>query len=316
MTRRILITGASGFVGRHLVAELLGCDCELFLLVRTGAKAAFADLAVTVIEHSSIERYRGEGLPATLDCVVHLAAKAHVTEKPEHNSEYQTVNVAGTRAVCAVARQTQATHFVYMSSIKVNAEETDATPLTEEDVEAPAGIYAETKLQAEQVARELIEEGVRVSIVRPPLVYGGHVKANMAALVKLVRWLPILPFGDIANRRSFISVSNLCDFLRTLAFETPAEPYQAAIFMVSDNEMLSTAQLCQVMATSLRKTRIIAAVPRQWLARMCELLGQGRRWRKLTASLCVKGVNAHRYYGWVPSRSAVEEITAFIQEQH
>lgn len=314
MKQRILITGATGFVGKQLVVQLMKPNCELFLLVRSGCASAFADLDVNVIEHASIEQYRGQELPEKLDCIIHLVAKAHVTEKEQNRAEYERVNVAGTQALCDVARRLQVSHFIYLSSIKVNADATSAGPISEHSQPEPTGVYAETKFAAEQLAQGLVEDGIRVSVVRPPLVYGGGVKANMAALVKLVKWLPILPFGRIANKRSFLSVRNLCDFIMTLAFKEPQQHYNSEVFIVSDGEAFSTAQLCQTIAKGMNKQPIMLNISVAFLSTITRLLGLQAMWSKLTSSLHVSGVNPQQYYQWTPPFAASEEIAALTKE--
>ena len=174
-----------------------------------------------MIQTESIERYVGEQLPDSLDGIVHLVAKAHVTENEADREEYTRVNVEGTRALLRVAKAKQVKHFVYMSSIKASGEFPESGTLTEREPSSPQGVYGETKWQAEQLLSELSQAGIRVSVVRPPLVYGVGVKANMAALVKLVKWLPALPFGRIRNQRSMISVRNLSNFVMTLLLTPP-----------------------------------------------------------------------------------------------
>ena len=201
----------------------------------------------------SIENYTGESLPISIDCIVHLVAKAHVTESEADRHEYTQVNVEGTRAMLRVAKAKQVKHFIYMSSIKATGDFPPDSVLKETNVCHPQGVYGETKRQAERLLDELSNGGVRVSIIRPPLVYGLGVKANMAALVKLVKYLPVLPFGSIENRRSIVSVRNLSHFVMTLLFVKPNYDYHRELFIVSDPHSLSTAQICQFIARGLAR---------------------------------------------------------------
>lgn len=311
MTFKVLITGATGFVGGQVLHDLLQQNSEIYVLVRSENHTFPA--GVKVIQTESIERYVGEQLPDSLDGIVHLVAKAHVTENEADREEYTRVNVEGTRALLRVAKAKQVKHFVYMSSIKASGEFPESGTLTEREPGSPQGVYGETKWQAEQLLSELSQAGIRVSVVRPPLVYGVGVKANMAALVKLVKWLPALPFGRVRNKRSMISVRNLSNFVMTLLLTPPREAYQHEMFIVSDKQSLSTAQLCRWIAQGLSKKVWMLPVPASFLSLCVRLLGMHKPWQKLTGNAQVQGEHPGRYFNWQAPYESSDEIIAMVR---
>ena len=311
MTCSVLLTGATGFVGRQVLRDLTQRHCKIYVLSRSAAQR-FPD-GVNVVLVSSIEQYTGEKLPDTLDCIIHLVAKAHVTENEVERDEYTRVNVDGTRALLTIARAKRVKHFIYMSSIKASGEFPAQGKLTETDTCHPQGVYGETKWQAEQLLNELVSDNTKVSVVRPPLVYGAGVKANMAALIKLVKWLPVLPFGGIDNRRSVISVRNLSDFVMTLVFTKPLIEYRHEVFIVADKASLSTSQLCRFIADGLVKKVQIVNIPESLLAMLVKLIGMTKPWQKLTGNAEVQGIHPYKYFNWQAQRGSADEIIAMVR---
>ncbi len=314
MSLSILITGATGFVGRQLVEQLKTHDVELFLLVRGLVHGFGASSNVNVIEHTSIESYSGKGLPDTIDVIIHLAAKAHVTEDDKRRHEYQSVNVNGTSALWRVARDKRVKHFIYLSSTKVYGIENTINAVTEQSPVTPKGVYAESKYQAEQILTNLTEDGIQVSIVRSPLIYGGGVKANMASLVKLVHLVPLLPLGMLHNKRSIVSVRNLCDFLKVLVFETPKITYKKEIFLVTDKYSYSTPELCKMIAQAFKKQVLLFPVPSFLISYVCFWAGKKSLWDKLSCSQEFEGKNPSKFYEWSAPFPTNNEIQVMISK--
>ncbi len=314
MKKTILISGATGFVGTQVVKDLIGREVELYLLVRDDSTLGFTECKdVHLIRHDSIEKYQGEGLPDKVDAIVHLVAKAHVTEDESQRDEYEKVNVKGTEALAKIAVQKRVDDFIYLSSIKVNGEETGEKGFSELDPASPQGIYAETKYKAEQVAGSLAANGIRVSIVRIPLVYGRGVKANMAALVKMVKSFPVIPFGAIDNSRSLISVRNLSHFIMTLLFEKALLSYDSELFLISDKEPVSTAKMCAMIANALKRKIMLLSVPKWCLQSLLIILGRREQWNKLAGNLEVNGVNAKRYFNWSAPYLMSDELLFLVE---
>ena len=249
---KVAVTGASGFVGRTLCAALAGAGHERVPLERAEA-------------------------------VVHLAAIAH---RRASRDELQRVNVD---LALRTAQETagRGAAFLFLSSVKVHGEATRA-PLREEAPLAPQDPYAESKARAEDALRALA--GLRLAILRPPLVYGPGVKANFLALAQAVaRGLP-LPLASIRNRRSLVYVGNLASAI----LDRLGRP---GTFLVCDGEAPSTPQLCAELGAALARPARLFAFPPRLLP------------RKLAASLEVDDA-ALRAAGWAPPFSRAQGLQA------
>jgi nucleoside-diphosphate-sugar epimerase len=278
---KIAVTGASGFVGKALVARLGEAGHEVVPLSR-GDGIDYEDLAVMM------KRFAGT------DAVVHLAARAH----RGGDDEAFAANVRAARVAAQAARDASVRRFVLVSSIGVNGNATHGTPFTEDDVPAPAEAYARSKLRSEIEVREVLGgSATSLVVVRPPLVDGPDAPGNMAKLRKaVVRGWP-LPLASIANRRSFIGVDNLVDFLVLCVSRGEAA---GELFVVADGEDLSTPQLVRRIAKRLGKPARLFPFPPAVLVALATMLGRERAARSLCESLQVDASKARRVLGWKP----------------
>jgi nucleoside-diphosphate-sugar epimerase len=259
---KIAVTGASGFIGRSL--------CER--------------LARLPFDHVPLDLRTGVPRLDGIDAVVHLAAIAHVRDASA--DELARVNVELPRQVGRAAAAAGA-RMLYVSSVKVHGEETER-PLVESSPIAPRDPYAASKAKAEEALRGIA--GLRLCVVRPPLVYGPGVKANFLALLRSVARGWPLPLGAIANRRSLVYVGNLADALiRCLDVE--------GTFLVSDGAPVSTQQLCREIGEALGKPARLFPFPPAMLP------------RKLTGSLEVDD-SAIRALGWRAPHTRKEGLKA------
>ena len=238
---RIAVTGATGFIGRALCAQLGGeHDVRAVMREQTGDLARFRDW------------------PSVLggrDAIVHLAAYAHGRGDA---AALRAVNVDATIAAAEAARASGA-HFIFVSSIKVHGEHS-ATPLHESSPLAPSDPYARSKAQAEEALHAI--PGLRLTVLRPPLVYGAGVKANFLALLRAIaRGLP-LPLASIDNRRSVVYVGNLVDAIaRCLADGRSV----GRTYLVADREAPSTPTLCRSIGVALQRPARLFPFPPAWL---------------------------------------------------
>ncbi|MFN2643930.1 MAG: NAD-dependent epimerase/dehydratase family protein [Burkholderiales bacterium] len=270
---RIAVTGATGFVGRALCARL-GAEHELRALVRAPDTTLRCEQRVI----GDLARFRE--WRAALDgmqAVVHLAGYAHGHGDA---ASLHAVNIDATLAAAQAARSAGA-HFIFASTIKVHGDES-RSPLKETSPLAPRDPYARSKAQAEEALRSL--PGLRLTVLRAPLVYGPGVKANFLALMRAVdRGWP-LPLASVGNRRSLIYVGNLADaIIRCLGHE--------GTYLVSDGGPISTTQLCRELAAALGRPARLFPCPPSFLP------------RKLAASLEVDDSAIRGSLGWQPPHS-------------
>lgn len=255
---------------------------------------------VAQIDGLSVAQSWGEALQG-VEVVIHCAARVHVMDEQAADplAEFRAVNVEATRHLAQQAAAAGVTRFVFVSSIKVNGEETAAgRPFTADATPRPQDAYGQSKLEAEQALFAIAAQtGLEVVVVRPPLVYGPGVKANFASLMRaLQRRLP-LPFGAIDNRRSLVARDNLVDLLLCCA-RHPAAAGQ--VFLVSDGEDLSTAQLCRGLSQALGVRPRLLPVPPALLRLLGRLTGRSQQVQRLLGSLQVDISATCRRLDWRP----------------
>lgn len=296
------MTGASGFVGKHLVHALIGH--EISAVGRTnvpGADHFFQKNIDTNVDYSDC--FDG------VDVVVHCAARVHIMrdESLDPLTEYRKVNVDGTLNLARQAAEAGIKRFIYLSSIKVNGESTTGcSPFTYSDNPAPEDAYGISKLEAEIGLKKLAAEtGIEVVIIRPPLVYGPGVKGNFAAMLKMVEKGMPLPFGSINNKRSLVSIFNLVDLI-VKCIEHPRAVNQT--FLVSDGVDLSTTELLQQIAKAIGRSIILLPIPVSLMRFFVKLLGKQSIAGRLFGSLQVDIKHTCETLSWQPPQSVEESM--------
>ena len=290
----ILVTGATGFVGRALGEALQQRGMPVRLASRR-----------TLDGHVAMPSLSGHSdwrpLVAGCDAVVHLAARVH--HRGEHGQAaealYADENAAATLSLARQAAQNGVRRFVFLSSVKVHGDQSaKGRPFREDDPLEPEDAYGRSKRDAEKGLFQLgAESGLEVVVVRPPLVYGPGVGANFRSLMQAVgRGLP-LPFSTVENLRSLVGLENLCDFV-ALTLIHPAAAGEA--FLVSDGEDVSTGQLVRLMGEALGRPARLFPVPKPLLVAGLRAIGRGGMAMRLLDDLQVDIGKAKRRLGWRP----------------
>jgi nucleoside-diphosphate-sugar epimerase len=312
---RILLTGGNGFVGRAL-APVLAARHELRVTLRRAPDRLPPPGAESLI--------LGEIGPATewapalagIDTIIHLAARAHADESRDPGA-YRRINAEGTRRLAESARRAGIGRVIFLSTVKVNGEATLDHPFCETDPPAPVGPYAVSKLDAERsLAAMAAAGGPAAVILRPPLVYGSGVKANMAALLRLCAWGVPLPFGAVANQRSLLFLGNLVDAILRVV-ETPPVP-GCRTYLLRDGDDLSTAAIVEHLARGLGRRPRLLPVPPSWLRAALTLAGKGAAADRLLSSLTVDDSAFRRDFAWRPPFTAaagLAETAAWYRAQ-
>ncbi|MEO8629573.1 MAG: NAD-dependent epimerase/dehydratase family protein [Betaproteobacteria bacterium] len=304
---RILITGASGFVGQALARHLEAQGFEVRRAVRALSEKPAAgqtnSIAVGEVGPDTDWQPALDGV----DVVVHLAARAHVMDDRTGSSlnDYRRINVEGTRRLARIAAQSQVKRIVFLSSIKVNGESTKR-PFTDRDVPSPKDDYAISKWEAEQaLMQESQGSAMQWVALRAPLLYGPDVRANFLRLMHAVVSEKLLPFAAIRNRRSLMFLGNLTDCIaRCLTHAACAD----RVFLLSDGEDLSTPELVRKLASALDVRANMIPIPALLLRIAGTLAGKGGAITRLAGSLQVDSSPICKTLDWSPPYSVEEGI--------
>jgi UDP-glucose 4-epimerase len=315
----ILLTGATGFVGRALLLHLSQrSHLRVTAAVRSNARPLGAHAGVEVGDLNGKTDWQAavEGQ----NVVIHAAARAHVICEAAADplAAFREVNVAGTLRLARQAAEAGVSRFIFISSIKVNGESTPrGKPYTVQDQPAPVDLYGISKLEAEEGLHRLAEEtGMAVVIIRPVLVYGPGVQANFYSVLKWVsRGVP-LPFGSINNQRSLVSLSNLIHLIET-CIDHPLAANQT--FLVSDGEDLSTTELLRRVGKALGKPARLLPVSATWIEGLARVLGRPDYAKRLCSSLQVDISHTTRTLNWKPVATVDAELlktaNAFLESR-
>lgn len=295
----LLVTGANGFVGQALCAKALRCGLHVKGAVRSSSELP-AGAEPVIIGAINGETEWTDALRG-VDIVVHLAARVHVMKDTAADplAEFIKVNLHGTANLARQAARAGVRRFVYVSSIKVNGEETHGgQKFSVADTPAPQDPYGVSKWEAEQALHRVAREtGLEVVVVRPPLVYGSGVKGNFAQMLGVVAKRIPLPFASVFNLRSLIYVGNLADALITCATH-PAAAGQT--YLVCDGEDVSTPDLLRQLASAMNVPSLLLPCPPSLLRLAGKLTGKSQQMERLLGSLRVDSSKIRRDLNWVP----------------
>ncbi|MFW3895899.1 UDP-glucose 4-epimerase family protein [Pseudomonas bharatica] len=306
---RVLLTGASGFVGKAVMERMSKDGTELIVPLRRPAAQLPVGVSSYIFDDLADERAWPQD-QNSVDTVIHCASRVHVMNEVAADplAEFRKVNVQSTLAFAQRAARAGVKRFIFISSIKVNGEGTSqGRPYRADDTPAPSDPYGVSKQEAEEQLRQLgADTGMEIVIIRPVLVYGPGVKANF---LNMMRWLDKgvpLPFGAIHNKRSLVALENLVDLIAVCA-RHPGAANQT--FMVSDGHDVSTTELLKSMGRALGRPARLLPVPSSLLVMAANLLGKRSLSQRLCGSLQVDISETRRRLDWTPPVSLEKALS-------
>lgn len=315
MSRKVLVTGATGFIGSALLHRLVELNLPVHAAVRNDLDAPLNKM-VKVIN-------LGEFTPSLdwrlalqdINVVVHLASRVHIMRDKAKDpfAEYRRINVDSSLNLARQAAEAGVKRFIYLSSIKVNGSFTlPGEVFSAEDVPRPQDAYGVSKYEAELGLKDIgSNTGMEVVIIRPPLVYGPGVKANFLSMMRLISLAIPLPFGAINNLRSLVALDNLVDLI-VVCTNHPGAANQ--VFLVSDGEDISTTSLLYSMGNSLGKSVRLIKIPVFWLYILGRLIGRQATVDRLCSSLQVDISKTYKILNWSPKINVDEGLRRAAQD--
>jgi len=275
----VLVTGASGFIGRNVAPVLERGGWR----VRRAVRQPMGHHDEVVIQSLGSSTDWQSALSGA-DAVLHLAARVHQRNEGPKFDLYRDVNVDGTLHLARCAAEAGVRKFTFVSTILVHGRSNDGrAPFSEKDILTPRGSYGMSKAAAEAGLRELsLETGMQVTVIRPPLVYGAWAKGNFAFLKRAVRQRIPLPFAAIRNQRAFLAVENLASFILHRLTE---EDEGFEVFLVADQEQVSTPEFVERLANAAGLRPRLFPLPTPVLSGLLTIAGQPEAYESLIGSL-------------------------------
>jgi UDP-glucose 4-epimerase len=275
----VLVTGASGFVGRHLAPVLVRDGW----IVRRAVRHLSSNPDDVVIESIGSDTDWSTAL-AGADAVVHLAARVHHPHEEYATELYRSVNTQGTLHLARCAERAGVRQFIFVSTVLVHGRSNDGrAPFSERDVLTPQGLYGMSKAQAEAGLKDLAQASdMSITVIRPPLVYGSGAKGNFALLARAVKLGIPLPFAAIQNHRAFLSVENLASFI-SMRLLKPDGKFE--IFLVADAEQVSTPEFIRRLARAAGTRSRLFPMPISLLSGLFTISGRQEAHDSLIGSL-------------------------------
>jgi nucleoside-diphosphate-sugar epimerase len=308
---KILVTGANGFVGLPLSRHLITAGHQVVGSIRSHVALATVNPHIQLKVIGDIDEItdwcdclRG------IECVVHLANRAHVMDEQSSNplALYRKVNTEGTLNLARQASAAGVKRFIFVSSIKVNGESTlPGQALTPKDQHIPVDPYGLSKYEAELGLKLIAEQtGLEVVIIRPPLIYGPGVKANFLKMMQWVEKGIPLPLGAIQNQRSMLGLDNLINFIE-LCLTHPDAAGQ--IFLVSDDHDVSTTELLKEIASAMHRPSRLLSIPEYFIGKLLIFLGQRHISERLCGSLKLDISLAKTRLSWKPPHTFKDQLS-------
>lgn len=291
---KILITGASGFIGKALIKKL----------------SDQGHIVGSLDRQKDNTELKGEAY----DCLIHLAGRAHVLNEIAKDAyqAFKEANVDFTLKIAKLAKELKIKKFIFISSIGVNGNQSFNHAFTEADTPNPHSFYAKTKWEAELALKAIFSNSdTKLTIIRPPLVYGPYPKGNFKTLWSICRYPLPLPFGMTNNERSMISIDNLCNFIG-LCCTHPAASDQT--FLISDDHDISLTELVSTIRKTLGRHPCLLPIPSSILKTLFTLIGKSSLNEQLLGNLRIDTSKAKSLLDWKPTISFEEGIKRVVKK--
>lgn len=323
-TKQVLITGASGFVGKALLKRLQDdAYIQPHALLRTHtsiSRQATVSTDASYSEYIYSDFNDTDNLSKALegkDCVIHCAARVHMMNEqhPDPLEAFRAVNTQGTLTLARLAASLGVKRFIFLSTIKTLGEETQpGKAYAYDDPLAPEDAYGISKAEAEVGLQAIASEtGMACVIIRPPLVYGPGVKANFAAMMKLAAKNLPLPLGAIKNKRSMVALGNLVDLLCTCIVHPNAANQT---FLVSDDHDVSVTALVAQLTRAAGKKPCLLPIPMKLIQLLAALLGKKAVADRLCGSLQLDITHTKDTLNWQPPITFKDAIATCVTKDN
>ena len=308
---KILITGSNGFLGQYLCQFL--AEKNYSILAQTRKAQTFALPNISNINFDLNDNLDNVNL-YQVEVIIHCAGRAHIMNETAESplTAYRQTNVQGTLNLAQKAVESGVKRFIYLSSIKVNGEETRETPFKPDDLFKSNDPYGLSKYEAEQALLKLSEQtGLEVVIIRPVLIYGPNVKANFKSMISLANKKIPLPIGCLDNKRSMVSLYNLADLIKTCLVHPNAS---GEIFLVSDQDDISVKQLFEKLAYHQNNKLMMLPIPKKLITLLASLVGKGAVASRLCSKLVVDTTKNTELLDWKAPYSVDDSLAKMFNK--
>lgn len=313
MQTKILVTGSNGFLGHYLCQFL--AEQSYLVLAQTRKAQTFSHSNIININFDLNDGLDNIDL-SKVEVIIHCAGRAHIMNETAASplEAYRQINVQGTLNLAKKAIQSGVKRFIYLSSIKVNGEQTTIQPFKPSDIVNPDDPYGLSKYEAEQALLDLSKEtGFEVVIIRPVLIYGPNVKANFKSMVDLASKKLPLPIGCLDNKRSMVSIYNLADLIYTCMSHPKAN---REVFLASDQDDISVKQLFEKLAYYQNNKLMMLPIPKSLINFLASLVGKKSVASRLCSELVVDSSKNTELLGWTAPYTVDASLEKMFNSSH